>query len=211
MFPFRKRTRKDPTMSDPAPAPTENTTPTEAEAGAAADAAATETVTLSTGEYEQLKREVMEWKERCVRQQAEFENVRRRLRKEADESGTRATARTVKPVLTEIDNLERAIAAANPGAFSDFARGVSMISENLTSALVGMGLERIPCEGVFDPAVHEVLAEQESADQPRGTIVQIHRSGWKLKDQLVRAAQVVVARPPAPVATPDAPTAEASA
>jgi molecular chaperone GrpE len=178
-------------------------TPTQTDAGDPAETTASataETVTLGAAEYEQLKREVVEWKERCVRQQAEFENVRKRLRKEADESGTRATARTVKPVLNEIDNLERAIGAANPAAFSDFAQGVTMIHENLKSALAGMGIERIPCEGVFDPAVHEVLAEQESPDQPRGTIVQVHRSGWKLKDQLVRAAQVVVAKPPAPAA-----------
>lgn len=185
-------------MSEPAPAPTEN-----APEAAPAETASAETVTLAVSEYEQLKRDALEWKERCVRQQAEFENVRKRLRKEADESGTRATARTVKPVLTEIDNLERAISAANPAAFSDFAQGVTMINENLKSALAGLGLERIACEGIFDPAVHEVLAEQETADQPRGSIVQVHRSGWKLKDQLVRAAQVVVARPPA-VAAPEA-------
>ena len=167
---------------------------------AAADAPETlpaETITIPVSEFEQFKRDVLEWKERCMRQQAEFENVRRRLRKEADEAASRATARTVKPILTEIDNLERAISVAHPDAFSEFAQGVTMIAENLKASLAGMGMEAVPSEGVFDPAVHEVLAEQESADLPRGTIMQVHRRGWKLKDQLVRAAQVVVSRPPA--------------
>jgi molecular chaperone GrpE len=150
---------------------------------------------MPVAEFERLKHEVLEWKERCMRQQAEFENARRRLRKEADEAGTRATARSVKPVLNEMDNLSRAIGAATSESFSDFAQGVAMIHENLKAALGGMGLEPVSSEGIFDPAVHEVLAEQECADLPRGTIVQVHRSGWKLKDQLVRAAQVVVARP----------------
>ncbi len=52
-------------------------------------------------ETERLKAEVKEWKERCIRSQAEFENVRKRLRKEADEAGTRAVARFVKPILNE--------------------------------------------------------------------------------------------------------------
>ena len=55
--------------------------------------------------------------------------------------------------------------------------------------------------GRFDPTVHEVIAEQESADVPKGTILQVFRSGYKLKDQLVRTAQVVVAKPPAPAAS----------
>jgi molecular chaperone GrpE len=173
---------------DTAPAP---------ETTAADTAGATDTITLPVGEFEQLKRDITEWKERCIRQQAEFENVRKRLRKEADEAATRGVVRAVKPVLGELDNLERALDAADPAAFVEFAQGVTMIQENLKAALAGLGVEQVLCDGVFDPAVHEVLAEQESAEHPRGTIVQIHRRGWKLKDQLVRAAQVVVAKPPA--------------
>jgi molecular chaperone GrpE len=164
----------------------------------AAEADASETLTIPVAEYEQLRREVVEWKERCMRTQAEFENVRKRLRKEADEAGTRAVARFAKPILGEIDNLERAIAAAKSESFAEFAQGVSMIQENFRTALAGLGIESVPCEGIFDPAVHEVLAEEEDATLPRGQIIKVHRRGYRLKNQLVRAAQVVVARPPAP-------------
>lgn len=132
-----------------------------------------------------------------MRQQAEFENVRKRLRKEADESGTRAVARFVRPILDQLDNLDRAVGAANPEAFAEFAQGVVMIRESLRASLAANGIEPVPGEGAFDPAVHEVLAEEERADLPRGHIVAVHRSGWKLRDQLVRSAQVVVAKPPA--------------
>jgi molecular chaperone GrpE len=156
-----------------------------------------ETITIPVAEYESAKREIAEWRERCMRSQAEFENVRKRLRKEADEAGSRAVARFVKPILTELDNLERALLAAKPEAFAELAQGVSMIQSNLQTALSGAGIEPVPCDGVFDPAIHEVLAEEERAEVPKGTIVQVFRAGYRLKDQLVRAAQVVVAKPPA--------------
>lgn len=194
---FGDRQTSDPMSNESAqPAPDAPKPETAADAAPAA-AAADESITLSVAEFEALKKEVGEWKERCMRSQAEFENVRKRLRKEADEAGTRAVARFVKPILTELDNLERAVLAAKPEAFAEFAMGVTMIQTNLQSALRGAGIEQIVCEGLFDPAVHEVLAEEEKADVPKGTIVTVFRAGYKLKDQLVRAAQVVVAKPPA--------------
>lgn len=146
-------------------------------------------------EIETLRQQVAELKERQMRAQAEFDNVRKRLRKEADEAGTRAVARFVKPVLNEIDNLDRALAAAGPEAFVEFAQGVTMIRANLDSTLAAAGIETIPTNGIFDPALHEVIAEVERADLPRGTIVEVHRAGYRLRDQLVRSAQVLVAKP----------------
>jgi len=156
---------------------------------------APETITINAAEFEAAKREAAEWKDRCLRNQAEFDNVRKRLRKEADEAGTRATARAVKPFLNEVDNLARALDAAKPETFSDFAQGVTLIRENIATALRSMGVEEVPCEGAFDPSIHEVIAEVEHAELAKGHIVQVHRSGYRLKDQLVRTAQVVVAKP----------------
>ncbi len=185
-------------MSNDAAQPAPETPKSETAADVAPDVSADETITVAVAEFEALKKEIGEWKERCMRSQAEFENVRKRLRKEADEAGSRAVARFVKPILTELDNLERAVLAAKPEAFAEFAQGVTMIQTNLQSALRGAGIEAVVCEGIFDPSVHEVLAETENAEVPKGTIVQVFRAGYKLKDQLVRAAQVVVAKPPIP-------------
>ncbi len=160
----------------------------------AADAAGQESLTITVGEFEALKKDASEWRERCLRNQAEFDNVRKRLRKEADEAATRGVVRAVKPFLNELDNLARALEAARPEAFGEFAQGVSLIRENLKGALVGLGVETIPSEGVFDPALHEVLAEQVDPTATKGQILQVHRAGYKLKDQLVRTAQVVVAK-----------------
>lgn len=147
---------------------------------------------LSEGDV--LRAEIRDLKERLLRAQAEFDNVRKRLRREADESGSRAVARFCKPVLDQIDNLTRALNAANPATFADFAMGVTLTREGLLSALAGQGIEQVVSEGVFDPAVHEVIDETERADLPRGTIISVNRAGFRFKEQLVRAAQVVVAK-----------------
>ncbi|HYE07571.1 MAG TPA: nucleotide exchange factor GrpE [Planctomycetota bacterium] len=147
--------------------------------------------------FDVLRDELRAIKERAARAQADFDNARKRLRKEADESGTRAVIRFVRPILDQLDNFGRALNAAKPEAFAEFAQGVSMIHANLASALAQSGIEPVPAEGVFDPAVHEVIAEVERGDVPKGTIVEVFRPGYRLKDQLVRAAQVVVAKPPA--------------
>jgi molecular chaperone GrpE len=146
-------------------------------------------------ELDTARREAAEWKERALRGQAEFENARKRMRKEADEAGTRAVARFVKPILDQLDNLERALAAAKPEAFAEFAQGVTMIRENLLAALAGQGIEPVPAEGAFDPTHHEAIAEEERDDLPKGHVARVHRTGYRLKDQLVRSAQVVVAKP----------------
>jgi molecular chaperone GrpE len=164
---------------------------------APADTASTDGADAAASALDSALREVQDWKERCLRQQAEFENSRKRIRREADESSTRAVARFVRPLLDELDNLDRAIAAARPEAFTEFAQGVSMIRAGLHRVLDGAGIQPVPGEGLFDPAVHEVIAEAESADLPKGHIVQVHRAGFRLKDQLVRSAQVVVAKAPA--------------
>lgn len=163
-------------------------------ATAAADAQQPETITIPTAEFEATRGQVLEWKERCMRQQAEFENVRKRLRKEADEARSRGVANFVRPILDQLDNLDRALAAATPESFNEFAQGVTMIRESLRSSLSAAGIEPVASEGVFDPAVHEVLAEEAREGVAKGSIVMTHRSGWKLKDQLIRSAQVIVAR-----------------
>jgi molecular chaperone GrpE len=148
-------------------------------------------------EVDVLRGRVAELEEALLRKQADLENTRKRFRREADEAGGRAIVRFVRPLLTELDNFDRAIAHASPEQFQDFAMGVSMTKTNIDGVLSSQGIEPIACEGVFNPAVHEVVQEVEDAEVERGTIVQTLRTGYKLGDQVVRAAQVMVARPPA--------------
>jgi molecular chaperone GrpE len=76
--------------------------------------------------------------------------------------------------------------------------GVSMIQQQLKSALTNAGLEEIDATGKpFDPNLHEAISQQESAETPDGHVVQQVRKGYKLRERLLRPASVIVARKPA--------------
>ncbi|TVR44415.1 MAG: nucleotide exchange factor GrpE [Planctomycetota bacterium] len=138
-----------------------------------------------------LRQENQGLKEQLLRERADFDNIRKRLRREAAEAGNRAIARFARPLLLQMDNFGHALEAANPDAFMDFAMGVTMIRDGLLSALNEGGIAPIESQGPFNPAHHEVVAEIPS-DLPKGHIVAVQRAGFKLGEQLVRAAQVVV-------------------
>lgn len=153
-------------------------------------------VSLPAAEYENLQHRLAEVSEQLLRERADFDNTRKRLRREADAAGARAVGRFVRPLLVELDNFGHALEAANPEKFQDFALGVTMIRENLVRLLGDHGVEPVSTEGRFDPAWHEVVAEVES-EAEKGTILDIQRQGYRMGDQVLRAAQVVVAKGPA--------------
>jgi len=146
-------------------------------------------------EFEELQARYREAVEVNLRQRADFDNTRKRLRRSADEAGNRALAAFIRPVLVELDHLGLAIEHAAAGTSEEFVQGVTMLHENLQGIFTGAGIEQIATDGVFDPAVHEVVAELPS-DEPRGTIIGIQRTGYRLGEQVIRAAQVIVAKGP---------------
>jgi molecular chaperone GrpE len=76
-----------------------------------------------------------------------------------------------------------------------------MIQQQLKSALAETGLEEVDAAGQpFDPALHEAVSQQESGDVPEGHVLQQLRKGYKLRDRLLRAATVIVAKKPAATA-----------
>lgn len=152
-------------------------------------------------ETARLREECQALKEQLLRERADFDNIRKRLRREAEEAGQRAVARFVRPMLLQLDNFALALEAANPEAFNDFAMGVTMIRDGLVSSLADAGITPVEEAGAFDPAVHEVVAEVP-ADAPKGHIVAVQRRGYRMNDQLVRSAQVVVSAGPSEAAEP---------
>ncbi|TVR14461.1 MAG: nucleotide exchange factor GrpE [Planctomycetota bacterium] len=147
-------------------------------------------------EVTRLRQECQALKEQLLRERADFDNIRKRLRREAEEAGQRAVARFVRPMLLQLDNFGLALEAANPEAFNDFAMGVTMIRDGLVATLADAGITPVEEQGAFDPAVHEVVAEVP-ADAPKGHIVAVQRRGYRMQEQLVRSAQVVVSAGPA--------------
>lgn len=147
----------------------------------------------------QLQAECQALKAQLLRERADFDNIRKRLRREAEEAGQRAVVRFARPMLTQLDNFSLALEAANPEAFQDFAMGVTMIRDGLLQVLDETGITPVATDGPFDPKVHEVLAEVPS-ELPKGHIVSVQRTGYHMAGNLVRAAQVLVSSGQAPAA-----------
>ena len=134
---------------------------------------------------------------------ADFENFKKRAARERVEAAQYATASLLEKLLPILDNFEMALAAAqtpqtSQGGGASLQAGIAMTQQQLKSVLADSGLEEIDATGrAFDPALHEAISQQETADVPEGHILQQVRKGYKLRDRLLRPAAVIVAKKPA--------------
>ena len=125
---------------------------------------------------------------------AEFENYRKRVARDQESLVARAHERLVKELLPVLDDLERALAAAEEHEEAKLEEGVRLVHRELAAALEREGLAEIETNGHFDPHVHEALLSQPS-DAEEGSVIEVVQKGYKLGDRVVRPARVVVAAP----------------
>jgi molecular chaperone GrpE len=125
---------------------------------------------------------------------AEFENYRKRVARDQESLVARAHERLVKELLPVLDDLERALAAAEQHEEATLEEGVRLVHRELEAALRREGLAEIETNGRFDPHVHEALLSQPS-DRDEGSILEVVQKGYRLGDRVVRPARVVVAAP----------------
>lgn len=127
---------------------------------------------------------------------ADFYNYRQRVLKERNEIRRRALEDTVQEFLPVMDNLDRALTVPEDGSAKDVLVGVEMVRRQFIMKLDEMGISVIPTKGErFDPSMHEALASLpvESPEQD-GTVIDEQMRGYRTKDRVLRAAQVVVGR-----------------
>ena len=128
------------------------------------------------------------------RTQADFENYRKRVARESALAQERGVAKLVNELLPALDNLDRALAAAAED--DPLLEGVRLVRSELTAALARAGVESFaPLGQKFDPALHEAMATTSHAGSGReeGTIVEVYQPGYRLGEQIIRPARVVVA------------------
>jgi molecular chaperone GrpE len=125
---------------------------------------------------------------------AEFENYRKRVSRDQASLVARAHERLVKELLPVLDDLERALAAAEEHEEAKLEEGVRLVHRELKAALDHEGLAEIETDGVFDPHVHEALLSQPS-EAEEGSVLEVLQKGYKLGDRVLRPARVVVAAP----------------
>ena len=148
-------------------------------------------------ELEKAQEEAAKLKDMLVRTAADFDNFRKRTRRELDDARRGGRDDLLKEMLPVFDNLERAIQSAQKAtdvkALSD---GLAMILKQLDSTLGRTGIQRVPTIGsMFDPSMHEAIQQMETDEHPPGMVVAEVQPGYKEGERLVRAAMVVVAKP----------------
>jgi molecular chaperone GrpE len=149
-------------------------------------------------ELEQVRSELVEIRDRWIRLNADFENFRRRTLKEREEAYQFGHQALAKDLLPAVDNLERAIDAARKSGVGDLEsllQGLELVQRDLESVLARHGVTEVEALGQpFDPSVHEALAQFPDASVPPNTVVQVFQRGYRLRDRLLRPAQVVVSK-----------------
>jgi molecular chaperone GrpE len=140
----------------------------------------------------EVERERDEYLNDLKRVAADFENYRKRMARDQEGLVARAHERLVKELLPVLDDLERALVAADEHEEGKLEDGVRLVHRSLAAALSKEGLEEIPTEGVFDPHVHEALLSQPS-EADEGTVIEVLQKGYRLGDRVLRPARVVVA------------------
>lgn len=150
-----------------------------------------------------LERERNELKDRLLRTAAEFENWKKRARKEQLDSESRAREMVIRDMLEVVDSLERALTAhaqsSGNGSVDAAAvlKGVTLVLRVLQQKLERYEVRPFESEGQpFDPRLHEAISRVESGDVPAGSVANELQKGYRISDRLLRPARVSVSTGP---------------
>lgn len=145
-------------------------------------------------EIDRLRQELAEAKDRALRTQAELENFRKRVARQADEERRYALMPLIRGILPVWDSMGRAIEAAEKTHdTASLLEGFKMVAGQLESVLATHHCTKIDAlEMPFDPNLHEAVFQLPSPDCPVNTVLQVAQTGFLLHDRVVRPSQVVV-------------------
>ncbi|MBV8066259.1 MAG: nucleotide exchange factor GrpE [Actinobacteria bacterium] len=148
---------------------------------------------MSDERVEQEVEQVQEADDRLLRLAADFDNYKKRAARERQEYVAFANERLVKELLPILDDLERALQAANEHEEATLEEGVALVHRSLAQLLARNGVKEIDTNGAFDPHVHEALLAQPSEDAESGAVIDVVQKGYTIGDRVVRPARVIVA------------------
>lgn len=134
--------------------------------------------------------------DRWVRERADLENLKKRTARERQDAVRFGAEGLLREILPVVDNLERAVAAAEGGGNgAPLVEGVQLVLKALLDVLQRHGVERVPAHGeTFDPTHHEAVAHVESAIHDANLVIEEHQPGYRLHDRLLRPALVTVSK-----------------
>lgn len=167
-------------------------------AASASEEGSEEAPNEEVSELDRARAERDRMREQLLRIAADFDNFRKRSRKEIADVRRRTIEDTLREVLPIVDNLERAAEAMTDAKeVSAVVDGVHMVLRGFDDIANRLDLKRVPAVGQqFDPTCHDAMQQEETAEHAPGTIVAEVVPGYYLGDRLLRPAMVVVAKPP---------------
>lgn len=129
------------------------------------------------------------------RAKAEFMNYKKRVEREQTQLFENASARVIKRFLDVLDDLDRALQnVPENGEAAEWAAGIDLIYRKLVNILESEGVTAMNVEGeMFDPNLHEAIAQEESPDHESGQIIEEIQKGYLIGERVLRAALVRVA------------------
>ena len=160
-------------------------------------------ITELTAKLEERDRECGQFREMAQRAQADLENHRKKIADEMQAVSQSATFRILTKLLPILDDLQRAFEQdSKDKATNEWINGIQLIEKNIYGLLESEGVTLIDPKGLpFDPWQHEGIISLESDEFEPGTVVEVIRKGYKLHNKVLRAAQVGIAKDPAPEET----------
>ena len=137
-------------------------------------------------------------RDQLLRTLADFDNFRKRSRREVTDASERGREETLKELLPVFDNLERAADHAKGATeMSALIDGIDLVIKQFVDTLAKIGVEKLDARGqAFDPSVHEAIQQLETDEVPPGSVAYQVQPGYKMGGRLVRPCMVVVAKAP---------------
>ena len=150
----------------------------------------------SQSQLTQLKAELGKYKDVALRSVADLDNYRKRMAREKDDAIRYANASFLERLIPILDNFELGLQAAKAGGNQSAVQdGLMMVFKQLQEFLASCGVETVDATGQhFDPNVHEAIAQEQSEQVAEGYVIRQLRKGYRLKDRLIRPANVVVSK-----------------
>ena len=154
---------------------------------------------------ESLQEELAAAGDALLRAQAEAQNTRRRAEKDVEKARRFALERFSSELLSVVDNLERALQAAEQASgdaeaidSKAIAEGVDLTLKGLLDVFGRFNISAVDPEGEpFDPQLHQAMSMLENSEVEPNTVLQVMQKGYTLNDRLIRPAMVIVSREPA--------------
>jgi molecular chaperone GrpE len=139
-----------------------------------------------------------EYLDLAQRTRADFENYQKRHKRDLAEERRYAQVPLAADLLAAMDNLERAMAAAQQGKEQGaLVQGVAMVHTQLLDILRRHGITRIEAKDKpFDPNLHQAVMQQPSAEHPPMTVLQVLEQGYQIHERVLRPARVIVSTAP---------------